>query len=59
VGVLRAPVPAVAGAAAMPYRTFLIANVARGAVSAVVVAGLGFSVKVPGSPARHARAVTR
>lgn len=91
VGVLRALVPAVAGAAAMPYRTFLIANLAGGAVWAVVVAGLGFAAgtgwtqvqgwlglpglligagvlvwlglkcadKVTGSPARHARAVTR
>lgn len=43
VGVLRALVPAVAGAAGMPCRKFLIANVAGGVLWAGVVAGLGFA----------------
>lgn len=43
VGVLRALVPAVAGAAGMPYRRFLIANVIGGVLWAVTIAVLGFT----------------
>lgn len=43
VGVLRALVPAVAGAAGMPYRRFLVANVVGGVLWAVTIAVLGFT----------------
>lgn len=43
VGVLRALVPAVAGASGMPYRRFLAANAAGGALWAAAVATLGFA----------------
>lgn len=42
VGVLRALVPAVAGAAGMPYRKFLVANAVGGVLWAFSVAILGF-----------------
>ncbi|MEO7589326.1 MAG: DedA family protein [Arachnia sp.] len=43
VGVLRALVPAVAGASGMPYRRFLVANIAGGTLWAVTVVVLGFT----------------
>lgn len=43
VGVLRALVPAVAGASGMPYRRFLVANMAGGMLWAVTVVVLGFT----------------
>lgn len=43
VGVLRALVPAVAGASGMPYRRFLAANVAGGTLWAGTVVMLGFT----------------
>lgn len=42
VGVLRALVPAAAGAAGMPYRKFLVANIIGGALWGGLVIGLGF-----------------
>ena len=43
VGLLRALVPAVAGAARMPYRRFLAANAVGGSLWAVAVVLLGYS----------------
>lgn len=43
VGLLRALVPAVAGAARMPYRRFLVANAVGGTLWAVAVVLLGYS----------------
>lgn len=43
VGVLRALVPAVAGASGMPYRRFLAANAVGGVLWAAAVATLGFA----------------
>lgn len=43
VGLLRALVPAVAGASGMPYRRFLVANITGGALWATTVVMLGFT----------------
>lgn len=43
VGVLRALVPALAGATRMPYRRFLAANAAGALVWVVLVSGIGFA----------------
>lgn len=43
VGILRALVPAVAGASGMPYRRSLTANAVGGALRAVVVVLLGLA----------------
>jgi membrane-associated protein len=55
---LRALVPSVAGASGLPYRRFIVSNLAGGAIWGVAVATVGFVAAASWARAEHALGLT-